>query len=425
MCGDHNTCGWTSILYQIRPEFQKTLEHSRKYSKLLPVFETRKALFDQIEDESVKFLPEPEQPLQEQSAQTFSTPPSQKIAKTHHTRTALKAREPQEETTLHQELLFRIHNVCSELYTIPDGTQAFSELIDHIYDLLKRDSLPLELFIKILKILSTFTPSEHLTKILIEALTHEVIDVPFFNELRSLTTDPAKAFQTILERCEKIKKFAYPYLTKILRSFGDRGEKSRYTKEDLKKQQETLTRFHKVFCAPEVESFEEMKKFLFEHLEPSYQLIESIPQFLTEIETEKTNFISLLGEIEELKGEVLKQHSLLQKTALTQEDIDFLHMDNEFLPIISQFLRKTIVLVECYDKGWGFEIFFHDKQLTIQVDEFDLSWEEFCKRDNLNDLLGNFDPNKKIVDILGELLKDPETIGLFHEGKDHYQALAS
>ena len=143
MCGDHNTCGLTSILYQTRPEFQKTLEHSRKCSKLLPVFEDRNALFALIRDELVKFLPEAAQQLQEPQKKTT----------------------PQEESAI-RELLFQIHNVCSELYTIPDGTQAFSKLIDHIYHLLAGGSLPPELSAKLVEILSTFTPSEHLTEML-------------------------------------------------------------------------------------------------------------------------------------------------------------------------------------------------------------------------------------------------------------------
>ena len=207
-----------------------------------------------------------------------------------------------------------------------------------------------------------------------------------------------------------------------MESFKGREKESGYTEEDLKNQQKAFTRFHKVFCAPGVRSFEEMKIFLFKHLEPLYQLIESINQFLTEIDTEKTNFMRLLDEIGVLKKAILgklKQH-------LTQKEINSLSMENGFLPTISQFLQKTIVLVECHDKGWGFEIFFPDNnQLTIQVNEFHWSWEKFCRRYNLNKLLKKFDPKKKIVNILGELLKDPKTIGLFHEGKDHYQALAS
>ena len=398
MCGDHNTCGWTSILYQTHPEFQKTLEHSRKCSKLLPVFETRKAFFNQIDEESVKFLPEAAQQLQEQSAPTFLNPPPRKTAKFYRTKSALKAREPQKKTTSQEESAIRglqsqIYDVCSKLYTIPDGTQAYSRLIHHIDDLLRKNSLPLELSTKIVEILSTFTPSEHLTKILEKALTHGVIDASlhetFLTTLQSPTTDPAEVSQLILERCEQIGIFVRPYLKEMLISFGDRGEKSEYTKEDLKKQQEALTRFHEVFCAPEVKSFAEMRQFLHEHLNPSCQLTRPIRQFLTEIETEKTNFMRLLGEIENLKKAVpeeLKQQSLSKKTALTQEEIDFLPMDNEFLSTISQFLQKTIVLVECYDKGRGFEIFFHDKQLSIRVDDFDLSWEEFCKSHHWDDL---------------------------------------
>lgn len=432
MCGDHNTCGWTSILYQTHPEFQKTLEYSRKCLKLLPVFETRKELFDQIDTESAKFVPDTEQPLQKQSAQTFSNPPSQKIAKIHHPGTALKAREPQKKTTPQQELQSRIKDVCSKLYTIPGGSQAFSELIDHIYGLLERNSLPFELTAKIVEILTSFKPSEDLTKILKEASTHNVIDASLLNDLQSPATDPAGVSQIILEKCEQIRAFAYPYLARILDSFEDRGEKSKYTKEDLEKQQEALTKFHKVFYAPKVKSFAEMRSFLKKHLKPLFQLIEPIRRFLTEIETEKANFRCLLNEIENLKTEVisaeLQRESSSIEMALIEQEIDSLSMENGFLPAISQHLDKPIVLVEYYGATRGFEIFFsNNRQLSIDVGDLDLSLEDSYKKYRWNDdgLLKMIGPEKKNAEILGELLNDRNTIGLYHEGQDHYQALAS